>query len=168
MELARYGVPYSEVVRDPRPSHLAALLDAGRVVDARFRLEDTDDTVNAGGVQGEVKETGGPPKPPPKGPPIRTELVGFNKRQDELRRRAYPEEFTALLVLERRKAIQQQKAAEFWGMGSVTQATAMKFRIVREGGEVSVVAVQAGHPTTGEGTERGPQDDTDGNPPGGD
>ena len=165
MELARYGIQPAEIERDPRPSRITALLDAGRVIDARFRLEDTDDTVNAGGVQGEIKETGGPAK---KASNIRTELVGFKRRQEELNRRAYPEEHEAHLVAERHAQRQKQMAADFWGSERVTQATALKLRVVfDEQGVSSIVAVESGHGGAGEGTEAQPAGHSDGNGAGG-
>lgn len=126
MELARYGVPPAEVHRDPRPSRITALLEAGRAVDARLRLENIDDAVARGGMQAEVKETYPPGKTPPKSD-IKTEYVGFHRRRDELLERAYPGYLAA-------KEQQAQLAQRDAVLGSQTarSATALKFRVVRD------------------------------------
>lgn len=123
MELARYGVPPAEVHRDPRPSRIAALLQAGRAVDARLRLENIDDAVARGGMQAEVKETylDGKPPPPSK---VRTEYVGFQKRRDELLERAYPGYLAARAADRELAAVLDSKTAR--------NATALKFRVVRD------------------------------------
>lgn len=137
MELARYGVQPSEIERDPRPSRLAGLLQAGRVIDARIRLENSYDTINWGGLQGEVKEIGGRPTPPPK---TKTILVGYQMRKKLLEERAYPEYHTEEARRQQHEAKQAAMIDDFWNEGPKLPGQELRVKMVREGGEVKFVA----------------------------
>lgn len=129
MELARYGVPISEVYRDPRPSRISRLLTAGRAVDARTRLEDIEDDVSRGGVQGAIRETYPPGKSPPPPSGIKTEMVGYKNRLTMLR-------IKGLLPIEKTeeelRAEQRAKLDTVFNSATAKSATALRFRVVRD------------------------------------
>ena len=140
MELARYGVAPSEVYRDPRPSRVAGLLQAGRAVDARVRLENMDDDVARGGVQGEIREIYPPGKSAPKSSGVKTELVGYKRRREELLERSLQVDMEA-----QRRAEQAAKLQTVFQSKTAQAATAMRFRIVRDAeGNASAQLVPSG------------------------
>lgn len=144
MELARYGLPPSEVRRDPRPSRIQALLAAGRSIDARVRLENIEDDVSRSGVQGEMKETYLKGKPPPPSN-VKTELIGYQKRLQALTVQAYPELYTPAQRDERHAEEQRRKADAFFGLHEGSRVTAVKLRVLRdENGNVTGFAQVSG------------------------
>ncbi len=136
MELALYGVSLRDLDADPRPSRIQRLLNAARVMDARRRLEDWEDTVNTNGMQGETVEytPNGTRKAPPKNAG-RTVSVGHDARRKELEARAYPERVAAQERLDAKRADQAEKKAAFWGSTGI--ATAVKVKV--EGERITVL-----------------------------
>lgn len=157
MELAGYGVPVSEVERDPRPSRVTALLEAGRVISARRHLDALENEVNTNGVQGEVKETYPPGKKPPSSG-VKTELVGYRRNLEKWQRRAYPEQFTAEQLELAREAEQERQRKALFSLGG-SDARPMRLQVVRdeEGKVIRFDTVQDEPEGTGAGVQESPE-----------
>lgn len=145
MELARAGIPLSEVRRDPRPSNVRRLREAVVVIKAREALEESDNTISNAGLQGEMLEYENGRLKTSSGK-FRTEAVGYQRWYERKREEAYPEYFTEAKRLAAEVERQRRMADSFFGTAPKGKdPSKVKLRYVKdkETGHARFVQVQS-------------------------